>query len=84
MAKVSTVTTVCPDKGLPHSPNQSKNSGNEFKQTMFHTDNAAMVSVFCLNLLFLPCGRTLPRWWVVFKVVTGKLTYYGVLCSNAP
>ena len=26
------------------------------------------------NLLFLPCGRMLPSWLVVCRVVTGNLT----------
>ena len=41
---------------------------------MFHTDTARMLSVFYLNLLFLPCGHMLPWWWVVFRVVMGKPT----------
>ena len=73
LAKVTAVTTVFPDTGLPQIPPQSTNSSNEFKQTMFHTSNARMLSVFHLNLLFLPCGRVLTQWWVVFRVVTGKL-----------
>ena len=24
----------------------------------------------------------LPRWWVVFRVVTGKLIYYWALCPR--
>ena len=27
---------------------------------MFHTENAKMLPVFCLNLLCLACGRMLP------------------------
>ena len=49
------------------TPTQSKNSANELKQMMFHTENARLLSVFYLNLLFLPW--MLPRWWVVFRVV---------------
>jgi len=30
-------------------------------------------------LLDLPCRHMLPWWWVVFGVVTGKLTYYWAL-----
>ena len=79
MAKVTEVPTGFPDKGLPQIPTQSNNSAHELKQTMFHTQNARMLSVFYLNLLFylnLPCGRMLPLWWLVFRVVTGKLTCY--------
>ena len=46
---------------------------------MFHTENARMLSVFYLNLLFLPCGRMLPQWWVVFRVVRGQLIYCWAL-----
>ena len=24
-----------------------------------------------------------PRWWAVFRLVTGKRTYYWALCRNA-
>ena len=41
---------------------------------MFHTKNARMLPVFYPNLLILPCGHVLPCWWVVFRVLTGKLT----------
>ena len=38
----------------------------------------------CLNLLFLPCcGHMLPRQQVVFRVVTGKLTYCWALYARA-
>ena len=36
MAKVTPVTTVFPDTGLPQIPTQSKNSDDEVKQTMSH------------------------------------------------
>ena len=55
MAKVTAVPTVFPDPGLPQIPTESKRSDNELKQTMFHTENARMLLVFDLNLLFLPC-----------------------------
>ena len=67
VCKVTGVTTVFPDTGLPQIPTQSKNSDGELKQTMIHTENARMLSVFYLNLLFSPCRRMLTRWWVVFK-----------------
>ena len=34
----------------------------------------------CLNLL-LPCERVLPRWWVVFRVVTGRLIQTKIVGS---
>ena len=61
-----------------------KNPRYESKQTMFHTETARALSVFYLNLLFLPCGRMLPWWCVVFRVLTGKRTDYWVLCRNVP
>ena len=90
MAKVTTVTAVFPDTVLPQIPIQSKTSDNGLKQTMFHTENARILSVFYVNLLFLSCGCTLPRWLVVFRVVMGKLIYYGALrllcarCAETP
>ena len=43
--------------------------------------------VFCLNLLFLPCGRMLRRWWGVCRVAMGKqkllLGAVRELCRNA-
>ena len=45
---------------------------------MFHTENARLLSKsagFALR-------TSLPREWVVFRVVTGKLTYYWVLCAR--
>ena len=78
LAKVTAATTVFPDTGLPQIPTQSKNSDNELKQTMFHTENAKMLPVFGLNLLCLACGRMLP-WWVVFRVVTGTPTDVSAL-----
>ena len=60
LAKVTAATTVFPDTGLPQIPTQSKNSDNELKQTMFHTENAKMLPVFGLNLLCLARGRMLP------------------------
>ena len=84
MATVTTVTTVFPDTGLPQTPTHSENSDNDLKHTMFHTENARMLSVFSANLLFSPCGRMLPWSWVVFRVVTGQLIYYRALClTNA-
>ena len=49
---------------------------------MFLTENARILLFSSLNLLSLPCGRMLPRWWVVFRVVTGKLSYYGTVCAR--
>ena len=86
LAKVIGVTTVFPDTGLPQVPTQSSNSDNEVKQSMFHTEKATMLSVFYLNLLFLPRGCMLPWWLVVFGVATGKLFYYWALwprCGRA-
>ena len=74
MAKVTAITTVFLDTGMPQTPTHSKNSDNELKQTMLHTENARMLSVFYPNLLFLACGRMLLRWWVVSRVVMGKLS----------
>ena len=55
---------------------QSKNSDHELKQGLFPTT------------LFLPCGRSYHtvgrRWWVVFRVVTGKILYYCALCARPP
>ena len=56
-------------------PTQSKNSDKQLKRTMFHTEIGC-----CLNLLFVPCGQMLPRWWVVFRVLMGKRYYDWVLC----
>ena len=47
MAKVTRLTAVFPDTGLPQIPTQSNNSDNELKQTIFHTENARKLSVFC-------------------------------------
>ena len=33
---------------------------------------------------FCPVDACPPRWWVVFWVVTGTLTYCWALCRNAP
>ena len=44
MAKVTAVTTVFPYTGLPQISTQSKNSDNESKQTMFHTENVRLLS----------------------------------------
>ena len=51
---------------------------------MLHTENAGMLAVFYLNTLFLPFGQMLSKRWVVFRVVTGKLSYYWALCRNSP
>ena len=74
------------DTGLPQIPAQSKTAANESKQTVFHSENARMLSVLYLNLLFVPRGRMLPRWWVGFGVATGKLPLGAVpaLCRIAP
>ena len=61
MAKVTAVTTVFPDTGVPRIHPQSKNSDSELNQTVFRTEDARMLSAFYLNLLFLPCGHVLPR-----------------------
>ena len=70
MATMTAVTTVL--AGLPQIPTQSKDSGHELKQIMFGTESTRLLSVLYLHLLSLPSGRMLPRWWVVFRVVTGK------------
>ena len=45
-----------------------------------------MLSVFCLNLLLLPFGRTLPRWGMILRVVTGKLHHWApcACCAETP
>ena len=71
------VTTVFPYTGLLRfllSPKSQTPS-----RSMLHTENAKL-----LTLLFLPGGHLLPRLWVGFRLVMGKLTYYWVLCKNAP
>ena len=75
MAKGSTVTTTFPYAGLPQIPTQSKNSDNELKRIMLHTEIARMLSFSYPTLLFLPCGHVLPWEWVVLRVVRGNLTY---------
>ena len=50
---------------------QSKNSDNKLNKLCF----ILKMPDFCLNLLFSPCVA-----WVVFRVVTGKLTHYRALC----
>ena len=35
-----------------------------------------------LNPLVLPCGHMLPRWWGVFRLVTGKPSYYWAPCPR--
>ena len=65
---------------------EAQNS-DELKQTMFHTESARLLSVFYLNLLFLPSGCMLPWWWVLFRAVTGKLAYCCALlphCAEPP
>ena len=61
---------------------QSKNSGDELKQATFHIGNARILFVFFLNLLFWPCGRMPPRWWVTFRVVTGMPIHDRTLCTR--
>ena len=50
---------------------------------MFHAEHARIMSVVVPNLLSLPRRHMLPRWWGVFRVVTGTLTDYWALCKNA-
>ena len=75
VAKVTAETTVFPDTGLPQIRTQFKNSRNELKQTLFQL-HMAECSVLYPNLLFVPCARMPPQWWVV--MVT--LTYCWALC----
>ena len=49
---------------------------------MFQTENTRLLSVVLLNLLFLLCGRMLPRWWGVVRAATGTLTYHWALCPR--
>lgn len=56
---------------------QSQNSDNAVKQTMFHTENVRLLSESAVFALW----TYLPRWWVVLRVVMGKLLYYWVLCA---
>ena len=55
-------------------PTQSQNSDNESNSLRF----PLQMPDCCLNLLFLPRGRMLPRWWVV----TVKLNYKWALCPR--
>ena len=57
---------------------QSKNSDNESNQTVCHTENARLLSKSAVFALW----SELPRWGVVFRVLTGKPTYYRVLCPR--
>ena len=62
MTKVTTAATVFPDTGLLGfflSP-----------KTHIRLCFTLKMPHCCLNLLFLPCGRMLPSWWVVCRVVT--------------
>ena len=45
MAKVTVVTSVFPDTALPQIPTQSKGSDFGLQQTMFHIENARMLSI---------------------------------------
>jgi len=56
----------------------SKNSDIELKQTMFPNKNATWLSE---SAVFALCLQV-PRRWVVFRVVTGTLIYYGALCAH--
>ena len=48
MAKMTAVTTVLLDTGLPQiSPTQSKDSGNALNQAMFHTENTYFTGGRC-------------------------------------
>ena len=66
---------------------QSKNSDNEVKQTMFHTENARILSTICPTLLFLPWTYASPSV-VIFQGGHGKTTLLlgavRALCKNTP
>ena len=75
----------------PVQPGTQRQRGNaphtSRLQTMRHTENATLLSVFSLTPVFLLCGRMLPWWWLVFRGVTGKPTYYWALrvrCAEMP
>ena len=77
MAEVSAVTTVFPDTGLLRFLLTPKNQIMNSSKLYF----PLKVPDCCLkkNMLFSPCLRTLPQWWVMFRVVTGELIY----CARA-
>ena len=52
-----------PPHGTAQIPTQSKSSDNEAKQTVFHTENAGLLSKSAI----LPPGQVLPRRWVGFR-----------------
>ena len=82
MTKMTAVTTVFPDTGLPRFP--SENSDNELKQTMFHTGNARLLSE----------SAGFALWTDASPVVGGVQGGHGeanlllgavpALCSSAP
>ena len=51
---------------------QSKISDNELQQTILPTKNTKLLSKSAVFALW----TYLTLWWVVIRVVTGKLTYY--------
>ena len=70
-AKVTAVTAVFPCTGQSRFLLSPKTQITNEPNLCF----TLKMSDCCLNLLFLPCGHMLPWRWVVFRVVTGKLTY---------
>ena len=76
MAKVTAVATVIPYTGLLRFFFSPKT------QIMSQTDLCFALKMpdCCLNPVFFACGHMLPRWWVVFRVVTGKQIYCWALC----
>ena len=52
MAKVTAVTTAVRYTGLPQIPTQSNSSDNELKQTVFHTENARLLSESAVSALW--------------------------------
>ena len=72
MAEVTAVTAVSPDTVLPIFLLSPKNSDNEWNQIMILTENATLLSESAAFALWTHAGG----WWVVFRVVAGKLTHY--------
>ena len=78
MAKVTAVTTVFPDTQLLRFLLSLKT------QTMSQNKVCLPLKMpdYCLNLLFVPRGRSFPGGGVVCRVVTGKVNHYWVLCPR--
>ena len=73
-AKLAAVTTVFPYKGLPRFLLSPK--------TQLKLCFTLKMPDCCGSLLFLPCARLFPQWWVVCRVVTGNRTYEWALCAR--